>query len=111
MTRISFRPLIFAVNPMLGFYVFGRVFRATFLSPWLWLGRHMVIYSNLPLATSSVLHSDGLGVPQPPNNVTMDGDNSYNDEVHSNQVGEGTESDTTFEQSILRTSLHNSSRS
>jgi hypothetical protein len=50
----------------------------------------MVIYPNLPLATSSVLHSDGLRVPKPPNNVTMDGYNynSYNDEVNSNQVRE-----------------------
>jgi len=70
----------------------------------------MVIYPSLTLATSSVLHSDGLRVPKPLNNVTVDGDNSYNDEVHSYQVEEGTDSDTTFEQSILRTSLHNSSR-
>ena len=73
--------------------------------------RHMVIYPNLPLATSPVLHSERLRVSKPTNNMTMDECNSYNDEVHSNQVGEGTDSYTTFEQSILRTSLHNSSRS
>jgi hypothetical protein len=54
----------------------------------------MVMYPNLPLATSSVLHSDGLREPKPPNNVTLDRYNSYNDEVHSNLVGEGTDSDT-----------------
>ena len=54
----------------------------------------MVIYPNLPLATSSVLHSDGLRVLKPPNNVTMDRYNSYNDEILLNQVGEGTDSDT-----------------
>jgi len=71
----------------------------------------MVIYPSLPLAATSVLHSDGLRVPKPLNNVTMDGDNSHNDEVHSYQVGEETDSNTIFEQSIFRTSLHNSSRS
>jgi hypothetical protein len=71
----------------------------------------MVIYPNWPLATSSVLHSNGLRVPNPPNYVIMDGYNSYNDEVRSNQMGEETDSDTAFEQNILRTSIHNSSRS
>jgi hypothetical protein len=39
----------------------------------------------------------------------MDEYNSYNEEVHSNQLGEAADSDATFEQSILRTSLGNSS--
>jgi hypothetical protein len=56
--------------------------------------RHMMIYPNLPLATRYILHSDRLRESKPPNNVTMDRYNSYNDEVHSNLVGEGTDSDT-----------------
>jgi hypothetical protein len=55
----------------------------------------VVICPNLPLATSYVLHSEGLRVPKPLNNMTVDGYNSYN-YVHSNQVGEGTDSDTIF---------------
>jgi hypothetical protein len=33
----------------------------------------------------------------------MDEDDSYNDEVHPVKLGKGTDSDTTFEQSILKT--------
>jgi hypothetical protein len=73
--------------------------------------KHMVIYPNLPLATSSVLHNEELLEPKPSNNVTLDEDDSYNDEVNPDKLGEGTDSDTAFEQNILKTLLHNSSRS
>ena len=43
-----------------------------------------------------VPHSEQLPVPKPPNNVTMDKENSDVDEVHLYQVGEGTDSDPTL---------------
>jgi hypothetical protein len=53
--------------------------------------KYMVTYPNLPSAM------------RPPNNVTMDKDNSDADEVHPDQVGERNDNDPTHEQwSILK---------
>jgi hypothetical protein len=63
----------------------------------------MVTYPNLPSAMRSVPHSDQLPVPKPPNNVTIDKDNSDADGVHPDKVGERNDNDPTPEQwSVLK---------
>jgi hypothetical protein len=58
----------------------------------------MVIYPNLASAMRPIPHNDGMSVPKPPNNVTIDEDNPDADEVHPDKVGERIDSDPTFEQ-------------
>lgn len=55
----------------------------------------MVTYPNLQSAMRPVPQSEQLLVLKPPNNVTMDKENSAAEEVHPDQVGEGTDSDST----------------
>lgn len=45
--------------------------------------KNMVIYQNLPPSVRLAPHSDKLPVSEPPNNVTIDEDNSDADEFHS----------------------------
>ena len=58
----------------------------------------MVIYPILASAMRPVPYIDGMAVPKPSNNVTMDKDNSDDDEVRSDKAEERTNSDLTFEQ-------------